>query len=334
MKMTAKGLLLAGAVLLGSASANAAPFGSAYFFGDSLTDCCAFGRTTVNNTPNWADQLPPQIGASYTATLQNNLAIGGAQSGNLNAVPALDTSFGAQTGFLPQVGRFVAQGTAVGPNDIAGIWIGTNDIWPSAFAAGSAPTILGTTVNQPLGPQPSVAALTNYITGNIRAGIQTLESDGFRNIVLLSPYDLSQTGAPFSDSTTTALDAAYSTALRDADASLYTPGVNTYFVDVESLLQQVQANPGAYGFLHTTGVDNCQANNCSSLSLAQQNTYIFNDGIHFTTAFQQLIANDAAAVINTGQTIPAPVPEPASEALALVGLAGLGIARRARKVAA
>ena len=310
-------------------AAHAAPTGgNSYFFGDSLTDCCFLGRFTNGNNPNWADLLPPQIGENFAATTQNNLAVGGATSGALNVIPAVDQGFGAPTGFLAQVSRFGAAGAAVGPNDIAGIWIGVNDIWSSAFAAGQLPTYNGLSQQQPLGPQPSVSALTSYITGNIRTGVQALEGDGFRNIILLSPYDLSQDGAPTADDQTRPLDAAYSTAVRDAEANLYTPGVNTYFVDVESLLQQVQANPGAYGFQHTTGVDNCEASNCASLSLAQQNTFIFYDNIHFTTAFQGLIADDAAAVINAGQTIPASVPEPAPAAVVLAGLASLGLARR------
>src|SRR3954469_15199222 len=68
MKLVMKGLLVSGAVLFGAALTDVGPFGNAYFFGDSLTDCCAFGRTT--NGPNWSDLLPSQIGASYTATLQ------------------------------------------------------------------------------------------------------------------------------------------------------------------------------------------------------------------------------------------------------------------------
>ncbi len=324
-------LMVTGTVLLGGAAADAAPFGNAYFFGDSLTDCCVFGRYTNGNLPNWADQLAPQVGVSYTPNAQTNLAIGGAQSGYDNATLILQSTYGAQTGFLAQLGRFGAEGVAVRPNDIAGIWIGTNDIWPSSYAATDA-LANGLAINRPLGVQPSVGALTNYVIGNIQSGINQLAADGFRNVVLLSPYDMGQSAIE-PNAAAAALATRYSDALIPALSQLYTPGVNTYFVDVEGLLRQVQANPGAYGFLHTTAADSCAANNCTSQPISVQNTYIFNDIIHTTSAFDQLIANNAAALINAGQTIPAPVPEPASATLVFMGLAGLSVARRARKMA-
>lgn len=243
----------------------------------------------------------------------------------------LQSTYGAQTGFLAQVGRFGAEGVAVRPNDIAGIWIGTNDIWPSSYAA-TDPLIGDLAINRPLGVQPSVGALTNYVIGNIQNGINQLAADGFRNVVLLSPYDMGQSAIE-PNAAAAALATRYSDALIPALSQLYTPSVNTYFVDVEDLLRQVQANPGVYGFLHTTAADSCAANDCASQPISVQNTYIFNDIIHTTSAFDQLIANDATTRVNAGQTIPAPVPEPASATLVLIGLASVGIARRARKMA-
>ena len=92
--------LVASASLLGNAAADAAPLGNAYFCGDSLTDCCVFGRYTNGNLPNWSDQPAPQIGANYMPSAQTNFAIGGAQSGYDNGTSILQTNYGAQTGLL------------------------------------------------------------------------------------------------------------------------------------------------------------------------------------------------------------------------------------------
>jgi outer membrane lipase/esterase len=285
------------------ASAYHPGFGNAYFFGDSLTDCCWTQRYTNSMAPNWADLLPPLIGASYTASKQTDLAVAGAAVATSGGNPTLAAELGIQTSFLAQVGRLGNEGVKIRPDDIAGIWIGTNDIWPSSYSAtDQAPPIVGAFDN-PLGPQPSVAALTSYVISNLRTGIDQLKADGFHNIVLLSPYDIGQSAIE-PNAAAAALATQYSISIRNAESHLYTPGVNTYFVDVLSLLQQVQANPAIYGFLHTTAVDNCQANNCDSLPLTQQNTYIFNDILHLTSGFDQVLANDAARIINAGITVP------------------------------
>lgn len=286
-RMATKGVLLAGAVLLGTPSANAAEFGAFYAFGDSLTDCCAFGRTTEGNAPNWADRLPSLIGATYTASPRTNFAVGGAQSGYTNVAPANDQAVGGGSGFLAQVGRFEAQGVAVTARDVAGVWIGTNDIWSSTFSAGSLPGW----AQAPLGARPGVAALTDHVVGNVRAGIQGLVDEGFRNIVLISPYDLAQ--STVIDPAARDLATSYSLAIRDAYAGLQTSGVNTYVLDTVDLLQRVQANPGAYGFDRVTGAESCQSSDC-----------VFSDGIHLTGAFHQVVADALAGIIGPAGTPP------------------------------
>ncbi|HEY1353042.1 MAG TPA: SGNH/GDSL hydrolase family protein [Ktedonobacteraceae bacterium] len=277
-------------------------FGNAYFFGDSLTDCCWIQRFTNGGTANWADLLPPQIGASFLASRQTNLAIASAQSAYGSTSPTIPTMLGVQVGFLAQVDRFSSEGVKISPHDIAGLWIGTNDIWPSSYAATDQPPAIVGPFNRSFGIQPGVADLTNYIMTNIRAGIARLVADGFKNIVLLSSYDLGQSAIE-PNAADAALATQYSIALRNAEEHLFTPGVNTYFVDVLSLLQQVQTDPEAYGFTHTTAVDNCQANDCENLPLDQQNAYIFNDILHLTNGFHQVLAKYAAAVINAGLTV-------------------------------
>ena len=314
---------------LGSPGTKAATVGNIYYFGDSLTDCCWTQRYTQGNQPNWADDLGPLVGATNSPTKSTNYAIGGAQSGDGNANQGLadliaSNNGGALSGFLPQVSRFTAAGVTVQANDFAGIWIGTNDIWPSSYStADEALSPAGPFVRPPgLGPQPSVSTLTNYIMSNITTGVDQLKADGIENVVLLSPYDLGQSGVEPPDPASQALATAYSNALTEAESNLVIPGVNIYFVDVESLLQKVQADPAAYGFLHDSPADSCSANNCTADSLAVQNTYVFNDIIHFTSAFQTLIAQDAASMIDSGVTTG--VPEPSTWAMMLVGFVGLG----------
>lgn len=102
----------------------------------------------------------------------------------------------------------------------------------------------------------------------------------------MSLYDLGET-TTFRNAADAALASHYATTVRDALRTFYTPGVNTCFVDVLDLLQDVQANPGAYGFLHATSADSCAASSCTSQPLSVQNTYVFNDSIHFTGAFRR-----------------------------------------------
>lgn len=301
MKTSFKMAFAATIMIAGVIPVKAQSFANAYFFGDSLTDCCAFGRTTNSKAPNLSDQLPPAIGASYTAMLRTNGAVSGAQSGTGNVVAALDGVFGAPTGFLPQVARFTAQGQAIGPRDIAGIWIGTNDIYPSAQTT--------TYLRQPLGVQPTVSALTDYIAGNVRTGINTLVAQGFRNLVLVAPYDLAKSeafAASGSDSPAIrALATQYSEAYRDRLATLYTPGVNTYFLDTLTLLRRVQADPARYGFDVVTTTASCSVTpSCSTAPVEVQNRYVFNDVIHVTSGFDRLMANYIANIINARSALP------------------------------
>jgi outer membrane lipase/esterase len=287
-------------------SAKAQSFGNFYAFGDSLTDCCFLGRLTNSNAPNVADQVPLLIGASYTATTRNNLAISGAETGQGNAAPFVETLLGMPTGFLPQVSRFGAEGLTITSRDIASIWIGTNDIATSAVAPSPAGFL------QPLGPRPDVATLSNYMTGNVRTGINALVQDGIRNIILISPYDLSLSrifGTSFgaADATTLQLASQYSIAYRNQLATLYTPGVNTYFLDTLTLMNRVQANPSLYGFAHFTSTDNCSVSpSCVTAPLEVQNTYVFNDVTHTTSGFDALMSRYISNIINARDSLSAP----------------------------
>ena len=286
------------AALLAPAAAVAEGVGRIFYFGDSLTDCCVIGRRTQGGAPNWADLLPPLIGARHDASVATNRAVAGAQSDHRNIATFFERRAGYPGGFLNQVERFLADGIPVGQGDLAAIWIGTNDIHPSARPAEGADSL-----RQPLGPRPETARLADFTLSNIRAGVDALHDHGFRSFLLLSPYDLADadmTPEPGSD----ALATAYSLAIRDRLSTFATAGATTHFLDVLALLDSVQADAERYGFVYVTGEIPCPSG-CFVLPRAAQEKFVFVDPIHFTTAFHEVVAEAAAAVL-AGR--PTPVP--------------------------
>ena len=185
------------------------------------------------------DLLPPSSARADTASLQTNLAIGGAQSGGHNVFPALE-NFGAPSDFaLPDIGRFQARGVTGSRTTSRRGWIGTNDIWPLAFPAGTlGPSSLARLWKCRSGAQPGCGGPDRSHHRQHPRGHFSLANEGFRNIVLLSPFDQGQTGAPNSNEQVPRhCRPPYSFALRDALCDLYILGVNTYFVNVLNLLQ-------------------------------------------------------------------------------------------------
>lgn len=192
-------IAFAAALTLGAASTAAAPLAAAplaaapvdklYAFGDSLNDCCFSGPFT--NGPNsWLVEFSGLLGADYPTAPESaarNYAIGGAQSGAVNAIPLTDAGFGFDTGLLSQVSRFEASGDVVDGQDLAVIWVGTNDIWPSGLDGN---TIFGLPVNKPVGDNPSEADLAAHVAGNIGSAVARLRDEGFGQVLVLTPFDV------------------------------------------------------------------------------------------------------------------------------------------------
>jgi phospholipase/lecithinase/hemolysin len=329
---------IAAAATLGTA--QAATFGDLFAFGDSLADCCFLGPFTQGDTQTWVDLLPDRIGASYEATPERNLAVGGAQSGPTNAIPATDAAFGVLTGFTTQVARFLASPLAatVGGDDIAAIWVGTNDIWAAPFSGGPSP--LGE-INTAFAAPPTPEALAAYVRANIADGIAALRGLGLGSVAILTPYDLADAELVVTPGTRP-LVTDYSLAVRDALEGLYTPGIDTYVLDMVDLLRGVQDDADALGFDFLTGAESCDAGavaalgagaTCADLPEAEQDRYVFADFIHLTNATNEIIADELARVIDTGGTVPAPAPVPLPASIALLGGAVMGLGAIGRRVA-
>ncbi len=83
-------------------------------------------------------------------------------------------------------------------------------------------------------------------------------------------------------------------------ATLEVDGLNIHYLDVNTLVNRVIADPAKYGYTSVSALNSCQDNDCGNLTLEEQNQYLFIDTIHFTTGFQHLLARYAANLITAG----------------------------------
>jgi phospholipase/lecithinase/hemolysin len=302
-----------------------AAFSALYVFGDSLSDngnvFTALGGATTNppyaalipsaayatknfsNGPIWLDTVDNVIGAGPVRPSLlggTNFAFGGARTGELTGVsadviPTLQQQanaavFGAG-GALPSDALYV-------------VWGGGNDV----RAAGTLAT-----------PAAAVQAISDGV-GNIGEIITTLASKGARNFLVPNVPDVGLTpaaiaGGPLAQAGATALAQAFNFGLTHLlpvlEGSL---GIDIITVDIFSLVRNVVASPGAFGFTNVT--DPCHFAN-GGLGCSNPDEYFFWDGLHPTTRAHLGVANAFLTAI----PLPAALPLLLS-ALAVAGYRG------------
>jgi len=308
----------AAALAFGLAAAPAlaaTTIGSIYAFGDSLNDCCRNDQAPFTNGPDtWLPAFAAAVDGSYAETLSFNYAIGGAQAGPVNAVIGADEDLGYPSGFTSQAARFRADAPATGAHDLGVVWVGTNDIWASANESDLLFGFLN--YNRPVGRQPSVEVFVDYAVSTLRSGLDDLVAGGIDKLLILTPYDMARSALLDSPGAVTR-GRAYSLALRDALSGLYTPGVDTWVLDMVTVLEDAQAV-----FPFKTGAEPCP----TPTDPTGCDDYMFVDFVHLTTAMNAIVSAEAATLVMTAPPV-APVPLPGGMVLLLGGLAGIGALR-------
>jgi phospholipase/lecithinase/hemolysin len=282
-------------------AAPGAPYPAMYVFGDSLSDTgnvslATLGQVPVSpyadrsfsNGPVWAQDLAQSL---HLPALQPSLAggtdfaYGGAETGQTPAHTLNPTDFASQ------YGQYLTQVPSPQAGALYAIWIGANDV-------------LDITNNSSLTPAQQQADVGAAVQNEVSV-IGGLAAHGAQNLLVLNVPDLGRTpyetarGPAVAQSATSLAslyDSDLATALQPLEASgaLKIDLVNTF-----SVLDQVIASPGAYGFTNVTDpLWNGNLTSSSSGTLAAagaaQSQYLFFDGLHPTAQAHSLLASGIA----------------------------------------
>ena len=298
--------LMAAAIALAAlpAMAGESPYSHTVFFGDSLTDAGYFrpllpadarpvtGQFTTNPGLVWAQHVADYYGLNGSANGNgqggDNYAVGGArvavdEAGGLGVIPSLKS----------QATRYLAaNGGKADANALYTVWGGANDLFAAARQPAQAQAILGAAVS---GQVALVGALK-------QAGAQYVLVPNLPDVGLAPQF---RSLGPAGAAQATALADGYNKALY---GGLKQAGIEFIPLDTFSVLREVVANPGMYGFSNVTGTackidpnNSTQSiltcNPTSYVSPDAAKTYLFADGVHPTSAGHELLGQYALSVL-------------------------------------
>jgi len=282
-----------------NATVASAQFSNIFFFGDSLTDSGTYkpilppgtGLFTTNPGPVWSQVLAQRYGLTAIPANQGgtNYAQGGARVTGLPGVPATPPT-GTATPIASQLTQLLATGPIDG-NALYAVWGGANDIF---FQLGALQAGLIT----PMQLQANIGTAA----GDLVRQVAILQAAGARNIIVLNLPDIGRTPFGIGSGQSGQISALASLFNSTLIGGLDAIGGSTIRVNIFALLNEVLANPAAYGFANITSPA-CGATPsllCTSASLVTPDaasTFVFADTVHPTTATHVVIAQAIASML-------------------------------------
>lgn len=289
------------------AGSAVAQFSNTYFFGDSLSDNGSYkpvlpagtGLFTTNPGPVWTQLVAEHYGASAQPANQGgtDYAQGGARVTQLPGVPD-----SPPTGTALPIAAQVAQFLATGPVDsraLYSMWGGANDVFYQlgALQAGA--------ITQAELQTNLVVSATQLVQQ-----VGALQAAGARYVMVWNLPDIGKTpsGAASGDAAgLTAISGLYNSTLI---AGLDQLEGNVIRLDVSKFLNEVVANPAAFGLANVT-TPACGATAslvCTAANLVAPDaatTYLFADLVHPTTIGHVALAQYAESFIDGPQKMAA-----------------------------
>jgi len=301
---------LAGAIataLLFSTAAAATDFSNVIVFGDSLSDNGNISlataptiqpplRFTTNPGTTAAENVAKGLGFTLAPSAAGGTDYAWGGAGFVNNVAAVPT-------IAQQLQMYLgANGGKADSRALYQVWGGANDIFylsgtltdPNAIAAGA--------VN---------AAQTEL---GVIAGLQAA---GAKYVLVYNLPDLGKTpqaalGGAAAQAGASQLAVLYNGVLNSGLAQLSNNGLNVIPANTYALLNEVIANPGAYGFSNvTTPACNGSSIQCGpqgsglpySYAAGTDQSYLFADGVHPTAAAHKMLGQYVLSVIHAPEQI-------------------------------
>ena len=299
---------LAGAItaaLLFSSAASAGQFDKVVVFGDSLSDAGNISlatapqiqpplRFTTNPGVTSAEIVAANLGLPITPSLLGgtDYAFGGAGLNNNVTAGPIPT--------LPQqLQMYLAStGGKADSRALYQVWGGANDIF----------FLTGTSTDPNVLAAGTVAAATTEVKL-----LGQLQASGAKYVVVYNLPDIGKTpesiaGGPAAEAGGTQLALAFNGVLNAGITQLSNNGLNVIPVNTFALLNEVIANPSAYGFTNVTqpacgaGSSSVQCGPAGSglpytYAAGTNQTYLFADGVHPTTAAHALLGQYVTSLL-------------------------------------
>ncbi len=308
--------------LAGVTSAQAQTFSNVITFGDSLSDAGQYvglvpgaqGSFTTNPDPVAAQLIAGYfLGIdpnAYTASNFGgwNFAYGGAQTanpfstgpfaGNPFCVTGIPTGLPCRSMTTQLANYYARSGGRADPNTLYSVWGGGNDLFFTLFRAG-LPSVHPLFIS-------SAQAQANMQTSAINelGIIASLQATGARYILVYNLPDVGRSPDGIASGAGSSISGLVSVFNGTLNAGLATLGDGIIPINTFGLINEVMADPSAYGLSNVTGRACVPATSvvfCSTSTLVApgaNNTYLFADGSHPSGAAHRLLASVVIATVS------------------------------------
>lgn len=281
-----------------------AAYTETYFFGDSLTDAGSFsaslppgtGKFTTNPGPVWSEDLATQLGTHANPAIVGgtNYAQGGARVIGRPGVPEDNPLTANALPVHEQISAYLTKAPQTDPDALYVIWAGANDIFHAIDST------------QPESAQPQA-----YMTQTAKQLVQEvlrLQAAGARYFMIGAVPDIGitpfgRTLAPKQAQSVSLLVGIYNAAVVKG---LLDAHVKFMWLDAFRLLHEAVRKPQAYGLIDIThpacgALSSLVCTKADWVAANADQTYLFADGVHPTSAGHHLLAERASTIIKRHQ---------------------------------